>query len=278
MDSILIDSIVKEVLKRINNESLIEVEASGRHVHLSRKDVELLFGEGYKLTPAKELSQPGQFACEERVAITGPKGSIKNVVILGPERKTTQVEISLTDALSLGIKAPIRESGKIDNTPGVTISSSKASINIDKGVMVAKRHIHITPEDALKYGVKDNQIVKVEVLGERPLIFDDTVIRVSPQYRTYMHIDYDEANACGYKKGVFCKILNGNNNELQKTNNDSFTNSNQIEIKGKKAITEADIKKLYLSGIKIITISKESMITPLAVDFIRINNIKIFRN
>ncbi len=278
MDSILIDSIVKEVLKRINNESLIEVEASGRHVHLSRKDVELLFGEGYKLTPAKELSQPGQFACEERVIITGPKGSIKNVVILGPERKATQVEISLTDALSLGIKAPIRESGKIDNTPGITISSSKASIIMDKGVIVAKRHIHITPEDALKYGVKDSQIVKVEVLGERPLIFDDTIIRVSPQYRTYMHIDYDEANACGYKKGVFCKILNDNNNKLQKTNSDNFNNANQIEIKGKKAITEADIKKSYLSGIKTITISKESMITPLAVDFIRINNIKIIRN
>ncbi len=278
MDSILIDSIVKEVLKRINNESLIEVEASGRHVHLSRKDVELLFGEGYKLTPAKELSQPGQFACEERVTITGPKGSIKNVVILGPERKATQVEISLTDALSLGIKAPIRESGKIDNTPGITISSSKASIIMDKGVIVAKRHIHITPEDALKYGVKDSQIVKVEVLGERPLIFDDTIIRVSQQYRTYMHIDYDEANACGYKKGVFCKILNDNNNKLQKTNSDNFNNANQIEIKGKKAITEADIKKSYLSGIKTITISKESMITPLAVDFIRINNIKIIRN
>lgn len=278
MDNILIDSIVKEVLKRINNESLIEVEASGRHVHLSRKDVELLFGEGYKLTPAKELSQPGQFACEERVIITGPKGSIKNVVILGPERKATQVEISLTDALSLGIKAPIRESGKIDNTPGITISSSKASIIMDKGVIVAKRHIHITPEDALKYGVKDSQIVKVEVLGERPLIFDDTIIRVSPQYRTYMHIDYDEANACGYKKGVFCKILNDNNNKLQKTNSDNFNNANQIEIKGKKAITEADIKKSYLSGIKTITISKESMITPLAVDFIRINNIKIIRN
>lgn len=278
MDSILIDSIVKEVLKRINNESLIEVEASGRHVHLSRKDVELLFGEGYKLTPAKELSQPGQFACEERVTITGPKGSIKNVVILGPERKATQVEISLTDALSLGIKAPIRESGKIDNTPGITISSSKASIIMDKGVIVAKRHIHITPEDALKYGVKDSQIVKVEVLGERPLIFDDTIIRVSPQYRTYMHIDYDEANACGYKKGVFCKILNDNNNKLQKTNSDNFNNANLIEIKGKKAITEADIKKSYLSGIKTITISKESMITPLAVDFIRINNIKIIRN
>jgi len=278
MDSILIDSIVKEVLKRINNGSLIEVEASGRHVHLSRKDVELLFGEGYKLTPVKELSQPGQFACEERVTITGPKGNIKNVVILGPERKATQVEISLTDALILGIKAPIRESGKIDNTPGITISSSKASINIDKGVIVAKRHIHITPEDALKYGVKDNQIVKVEVLGERPLIFDDTIIRVSPQYRTYMHIDYDEANACGYKKGVFCKILNSSNSELQKTNNDNFNNANKIEIKGKKAITEADIKKSYLSGIKTITISKESMITPLAVDFIRINNIKIIRN
>lgn len=285
MDSELIDSIVKEVLKRINNNSnsLIEVEASGRHVHLSRKDVDLLFGEGYKLTPAKELSQPGQFACMERVTITGPKGSLKNVVILGPERKATQVEISLTDALSLGIKAPIRESGKIDNTPGITISSAKASISIDRGVIVAKRHIHITPEDANKYGVKDNQIVKVEVFGERPLIFDDTIIRVSPQYRTYMHIDYDEANACGYKKGVFCKILNDKSNNSvdykpHTTTNTISSNNRQLDIKDKKAITESDLKKAYLSGIKTITINKESMITPLAVDFIRINNIKIIRN
>lgn len=285
MDSTLVDSIVKEVLSRlnINNESLIEVEASGRHVHLSRRDVELLFGEGYSLTHAKDLSQPGQFACKERVTITGPKGSIKNVVILGPERKDTQIEISLTDALSLGIKAPIRESGKIDNTPGITISSPKASINVDRGVIVAKRHIHITPEDASKYGVRDKQIVKVEVYGERPLIFEDTIIRVSPNYRTYMHIDYDEANACGHKKGVLCKILIDKNNNIEdcktkKTNNLNLNSSNQIEIKDKKAITESDLKKHYLNGIKTIVISKEAMITPLATDYIRINNIKIIKS
>lgn len=284
MDSTLVDSIVKEVLSRLNikNDSLIEVEASGRHVHLSRRDLDILFGEGYKLTPTKELSQPGQFACKERVTITGPKGSIKNVVILGPERKDTQVEVSLTDALTLGLKIPIRESGKIDNTPGITISSEKASINIDKGVIVAKRHIHITPEDASKYNVKDNQIVKVEVYGERPLIFDDTVIRVSPKFRTYMHIDYDEANACGYKKGVFCKILSDNNNSQiskpQPINNCNINNTNQVEIKDKKAITESDLKKHYLNGIRTIIISKETMITPLATDYIRFNNIKVIKN
>ena len=283
MDSTLVDSIVREVLNRLNikNDSLIEVEASGRHVHLSRKDVDLLFGEGYKLTHAKDLSQPGQFACKERVTITGPKGSIKNVVILGPERKDTQVEVSLTDALALGIKVPVRESGKIDNTPGITISSERASINVDKGVIAAKRHIHITPEDASKYGVKDNQIVKVEVYGDRPLIFDDTVIRVSPKYRTYMHIDYDEANACGYKKGVFCKILNDKSNnscELKTdVNNFNLSNTTQAEIKEKRAITESDLKKHYLNGIKTVVINKDAMITPLATDFIRFNNIKVIR-
>ena len=126
---------------------------------------------------------------------------------MGPTRKETQVEVSLTDALSLGIKIPVRESGHIENTPGLIVSTERGSITLNKGLIVAKRHIHITPEDAEKFGVKDKENVKVEVLGERPLIFEDTVIRVSPNFRTYMHIDYDEANACGFAKGTMCRII-----------------------------------------------------------------------
>ncbi len=207
MSNVSLDYIINEVVDRVKKQFFIEVEASGRHVHLSKEHVEILFGPGYTLTKAKDLSQPGQYACKERVTITGPKGSIANVIVLGPTRKETQVEVSLTDALALGTKVPVRESGFIDETPGIIISTDRASITLNKGLIVAKRHIHITPEDAEKFGVKDKEIVKVEVLGQRQLIFEDTVIRVSPNFKTYMHIDYDEANACGFSKGTLARIV-----------------------------------------------------------------------
>ncbi|MEG0641455.1 ethanolamine utilization phosphate acetyltransferase EutD [Clostridium sp.] len=203
----LLNSIIDEVVKRVRDEAFIDVEASGRHVHLSKEDVERLFGIGYKLTKIKDLSQPGQFACKERVTIKGPKGSIKNVVVLGPTREESQVEVSLTDSLALGIKPPIKISGEILNTPGVTIESDRAAVNLTKGLIAAKRHIHLSNEDAKKFEVKNNDLVKVKVFGERPLIFDDVVIRVSEKYKTFMHIDYDEANACGFKRGTFARII-----------------------------------------------------------------------
>lgn len=207
MTDMNIEYIVEQVIKRVNEKLRIIVEASGRHVHLSRESIDLLFGTDYKLTKAKELSQPGQYSCSERVSITGPKGTIKNVVILGPERSQTQVEISKTDGLILGVKAPIRESGKLEGTSGITITTEKASLTIKEGLIVAKRHIHLSPEDAKLFKVGDKEIVKAEVSGERPLIFDDVVIRVSSEYKSTMHIDYDEANACGYIKGSTAKIV-----------------------------------------------------------------------
>lgn len=203
----LLNEIVQEVINRVKKEAFIEVEASGRHVHLSREDVDKLFGKGYKLTKLRDLSQPGQYACKERVTITGPKGSIKNVIVLGPCRKETQVEISLTDRAILGVKAPIKQSGDLKGTLGIEISTENGYIQLDKGLMVAKRHIHLKPEDAKKFDVNDNEIVQVKVMGQRPLIFDDVVVRVNPNFETYMHIDYDEANACGYTKGTFAKII-----------------------------------------------------------------------
>ncbi|MBU5483162.1 phosphate propanoyltransferase [Clostridium sp. MSJ-11] len=207
MDNLLLEELIDEVIKRVRKEAFIEVEASGRHVHVNKETLEALFGEGYNLTKTKDLSQPGQFACKERVTIVGPKGSISNVVILGPERKHTQVEISQTDALILGIKAPVRESGNIEETPPIIIISENSAVKIKQGVIVAKRHVHITPEDAEKFGVRDKEKVKVQIFGDRPLIFDDVVIRVSPNFQTYMHIDYDEANACGFSKGTLGKII-----------------------------------------------------------------------
>lgn len=202
-----VDHIVSAVIKEIKEKLFVEVEASGRHVHLSQQDLETLFGVGYQLTPAKELSQPGQYACKERVTIVGPKGPIKNVVILGPVRKSSQVEVSLTDALALGIKVPVRNSGDIAGTPGVTITNGDRSVELKEGLIVARRHLHITPEDAGKFNVVDGDIIKVKVFGERPVIFDDLVVRVSKNFHTDVHIDYDEANACGYTKGTMGLII-----------------------------------------------------------------------
>jgi putative phosphotransacetylase len=207
MEKKLVDTLVQEVVKKLKEQIFIEVEASGRHVHLSKECVELLFGEGYELTKMKELSQPGQFACKERVTLMGPKGSINNVVVLGPERENTQVEVSLTDALILGVKPPVKESGDIEGSAGIVLVSDKTAVNLEKGCMVAKRHIHLSPENAKKFNVQDKEIVKAEVFGKRKLIFDDVVVRVNKDFRAYMHIDYDEANACGFAKGTLTRII-----------------------------------------------------------------------
>lgn len=184
------------------------VETSARHVHVSREDLAILFGEGYELTKKKELSQPGQFACEERVAVVGPKSSFPAVSILGPCRNATQVELSAGDARSIGVKAPVRESGDLEGSAGCKIVGPKGEIEIENGVIVAKRHIHMTPEDAEKYSLCDKQVVSVKVqTAERSLVFGDVVVRVSPSYALAMHIDTDESNAAGCVPGLTGEIL-----------------------------------------------------------------------
>lgn len=189
--------LVEEIITRLT----IEIEASGRHIHLSRADVDALFGPGYQLTRVKDLSQPGQFVCKERVTLEGPRGTFPNVVILGPERGESQVEISLTDAVSLGVTPPVRISGSIEDTPGITVRSGDRALHLSRGLIVAKRHIHMTPEDAALFGVSDKQDVKLKCFTTRPLVFDDVEVRVSPKFTTVVHLDYDEANACGFRKG-----------------------------------------------------------------------------
>ncbi|MEG1702966.1 MAG: phosphate propanoyltransferase [Niameybacter sp.] len=201
------NAISEAVIEALKKEVFIPVEASGRHVHLNAVDAAILFGEGYEFTKIKELSQPGQYACKERVSIVGPKGTLNNVIVLGPLRKDTQIEVSSTDALVLGINAPLRQSGEIVDTPGITIRNGEKKVNVKQGLIVAKRHVHMTPEDAVKFNVKDGESVKVKVSGERPVIFEETVVRVHKNFRTFMHIDYDEANCCGYNKESFGIIL-----------------------------------------------------------------------
>lgn len=179
--------------------SKILVETSARHLHITEEHLKILFGENAKLTPVKDLSQPKQFACAERVTVVGSKKELKNVSILGPTRNATQVEISMTDARSVGINAPIRESGDTALSAPCTLIGPNGKVELKEGVIVAKRHIHMTPLDAEKLGVKDQQIVKTEIKSQqRSLIFDDVVIRVSDKFSTAMHIDTDESNAiCG---------------------------------------------------------------------------------
>lgn len=176
--------------------SKVIVETSARHVHLTEEHIETLFGKGATLTVKKELSQPGQYASEQRVTLVGPKKSIANVSILGPARKATQVEVSLTDARTLGVSAPVRESGDIAGTPGCKIVGPCGEIEISEGVIVAKRHIHFAPDEAAAAGVEDKQIVSVKIEnGTRSTVFGDVVVRVNPNFSAAMHIDTDESNA-----------------------------------------------------------------------------------
>ena len=184
------------------------VEVSARHVHITQADLEVLFGAGHTLTPKKPLSQPGQYASEERVDLVGPKSTLKNVSILGPVRKASQVEVSLTDARSLGVEALIRESGHIDQTKGITLVGPNGQIALTQGVIVAKRHVHLTPKTAADYGVADKQIVNVRILtDQRSLTFGDVVIRVSESFAPAMHIDTDEANAAGISGSALGEII-----------------------------------------------------------------------
>ena len=184
------------------------VETSARHVHINQEALSILFVADATLTKKKELSQPGQFACVERVDIVGPKNTLKNVSILGPERPAVQVEISATDARTLGLPAVVRESGDLAGTPGCTIVGPKGTLEIKEGVIVAKRHIHVTPEDASEMHLTDKQLVQVKIDSkERSLIFGNVVVRVSSSYALAMHIDTDESNAAGCAGQVFGEIV-----------------------------------------------------------------------
>ena len=184
------------------------VETSARHVHVTREHLDILFGKGYELTKKKDLSQPGQFACEERVTVVGPKKELAGVSILGPIRPATQVELSLTDARSIGVAAPVRESGDIAGSAGCKLVGPCGEVEIAEGVIAAKRHIHMTTSDAAKYGLADKQIVAVKIDSDgRALTFGDVVVRVSDKFALAMHIDTDEGNAAAVKPGMNGEII-----------------------------------------------------------------------
>ena len=195
------EELIEAVLERI----FVPLEASGRHVHLTEAQAQTLFGHG--LTPERELSQPGQYLCRERVSVIGPKGEFQNVAVLGPARKEAQVEISFTDGKTLGITPPVRLSGEVKGSPGCTLEGLNGKVELAQGVIVAQRHIHLRPEDGARFGVKDKQVVKLQSFTARPCIFEDVVVRISPDFAAAVHLDYDEANGCGFRKGDYGRII-----------------------------------------------------------------------
>lgn len=201
MEQSAMQQLTQAVLDRI----FVPLEASGRHVHVTESQALTLFG--HPLTPDRPLSQPGQYLAKERVTVVGPKGEFQNVAVLGPTRKEAQVELSLTDGRTLGIAPPVRLSGDTEGTPGCTLMGPHGQVTIASGVLAAKRHIHLTPEDGARFGVQDKQVVQLQTFTDRPVVFRDVVVRVDPSFAAAAHLDYDEANACGFRKGDLGRIL-----------------------------------------------------------------------
>ena len=196
-----LQAVTDAVLRRL----FVELEASGRHAHITREQAMHLFG--HPLTPKKPLSQPGQYLANERLTILGPKGEFQNVAVLGPERKEAQVEISLTDGRTLGIQPPVRLSGDVKDSPGAVLVGPVGRVTLERGVIAAQRHIHMRPETAKAMGVENGQTVKLQAYTARPLIFEGVAVRVSPDFDDFVHLDYDEANACGFMPGDLGRIL-----------------------------------------------------------------------
>ena len=198
---------VSESLFRKTGRIFVPVASSARHVHLCRADVERLFGAGYRLQRLKDLSQPGQFACKEQVTVVGPRGQLERVRVLGPERKATQVEVSLTDTFGLGIKAPVRMSGKTQGTPGCKLVGPAGSIELSEGVIVAARHLHLSAAQAALFGLKDGQTVRLRAEGERATVLENVIVRAGDGHDMEVHIDTDEANAIAMAGSTMMEIL-----------------------------------------------------------------------
>ncbi|KXH83838.1 acetate kinase [Sporosarcina sp. HYO08] len=280
MDQQLIEKIVGEVLGQLSQAGVqpsepssanaIPIAVSARHVHLSQEHVEALFGKGYTLTQRAELSQPGQFAANETVVVAGPKGSIERVRVLGPARSLTQVEVSWTDAMKLGVKPPLRESGNIAGSGAITLIGPKGSIYLHEGLIVAQAHIHMQPQDALRLGVQNGECVTVEADGIRPIAFRNVKIRVSERYRLEMHIDTDEANAGFITQGTIGRIVSSEGSgsrpmELTdgKVPERSVPQSHYFK---KKLLSNGDLREIKAAEI---VVEKGTIVTALARDTAR---------
>jgi len=278
MQESLVQKIVEEVLQQVlKNQSSpphdgkIPIGVSARHVHLAQAEVEQLFGENYQLTPKFELSQPGQFAAEETIVVAGPKGSIERVRILGPARSLSQVEVSWTDAMKLGLKPPLRISGDIQGSSPVTLIGPKGSVVLNEGLIIAQAHIHMSPADSAKFNVIDGQSVQIKVEGIRPIILSNVVIRVSERYRLEMHIDTDEANAGLIQQGTLAEIVHHQVNEQPKPVKEQSSIVQKVEQPSvyhydKKLLSQIEVLEI---DAQEIVVPKKTIVTALAYDKLR---------
>lgn len=284
MQEQLVQKIVEEVLQQVlknqpspHDDGKIPIGVSARHVHLAQAEVEQLFGENYQLTPKFELSQPGQFAAEETVVIAGPKGSIERVRILGPARTLTQVEVSWTDAMKLGVEPPLRVSGDIKGSSPVTLIGPKGSAVLTEGLIIAQAHIHMSPSDGLRFQVVDGQSVQIKVQGIRPITLSNVLIRVSERYRLEMHIDTDEANAGLIQQGALAEIINGQAIEAITVKERPLV-VKQPPVKqsvyhfDKKLLSQVEVLEIEAQEI---VVPKKTIVTALAYDKLRELNKKL---
>lgn len=272
MDSQSIQAIVEEVLKQLEERillpkaNMVPIAVSARHIHLSEHDLAVLFGPSYVLKKKKDLSQPNQFAAEETVMLAGPKGAIERVRILGPPRGRTQVEVSRTDAMKMGIDPPVRQSGDIAGSSPVTVIGPKGSLSLTEGLIIAQAHIHMSRGDAETFGVHDGQYVKVETGTDRPITFEKVLVRVSPAYKLEMHIDTDEANAGFVHSGQAGYVkLEGMNQPVPSSEYGRNGKPENIVFDG-NLLSQADVQE---TSAAVIRIKKRTVITPLARDTAR---------
>lgn len=278
MDQDLLKAIIYKVICKLKDCNLtaihpqfIPIGVSNRHLHLSQTDLEILFGAGYKLKPTQDLSQPGQFSAAETVNIAGPKGCLEKVRIIGPTRKNTQIEIMRSDKYKLGINPEIKESGDLKNSVGITIIGPRGSVEIKEGLIIAKRHIHMTEKDALAFKVCDGEIVQVKAGRDRSLIFDAVVVRVSDKFKLEFHIDMDEANAAEVENGDMSGLLVAKNPYESLKDDIDFKSQTIERHQGKgtlSLITEESVRKAFKNK-ESLTVKKGYMITPLAKDVVK---------
>lgn len=290
-----VERVILSELAKIG-EPYVPVTSSNRHCHLSQADVERLFGTGYRLTKMRDLVQPGQYACNERVTIETPKGKM-TLRVVGPARKETQVELSITDAVKLGLKPPIRMSGELEGSPGCTLSNGDRRIEIPRGVIVAARHLHMSVEDAKAFGLRDGDVVSLRVDGPRPCTLENVLVRSGEAHLMEAHIDTDEANACALTNGQLCRVIRKEGDSVCAASNTGLAQAlgsmlaaplqaaapvqkaavperatgkreTMLDVSGEahRLITEDDVRSAALNGCKIIRYAKDAIVTPLARD------------
>lgn len=297
METVRADSLRTESLTPVVN--TVPVEASARHIHLSREDCDRLFGPGYTLKKKKDISQPGQYLCEERVTLIGPKGQFTNVAVLGPIREHTQIEISLTDSRTLGVKAPVNLSGDLSGAADLFVCYEDKILQSNGTVIVARNHLHMTEQDAAAFGLSNGERVRIKLQTGRPMTFDDVIVRVTSTSALAFHIDYDEANACGYVNGMMGIVQKKDSREVVVSNlvqpvdacnhsccaqTEQRSTSIQVKpaqpkIQGRhltgKLLTERDLYNCLREEIRDVTIDRKTILTPMAKDYAKTHEITI---